>query len=214
MSKHTTPSPAEINSNFDPTHMSGEVFKPIPGYEGLYDVSDFGRVRSFKGLKPRVLKGNFLNSAGCPRVVLCRDGKTKYAYVHRLVALAHLGPAPEGKPNAIHENDDKADNRLANICYGTQARTLRDKVNNGDRPKVIKTHCPQGHEYVVANTYDRANGKRQCIACYRTRSAAQYAAKTGRTIDFNEIADQKYIELTTAPGANLAPVHPRTLAAV
>lgn len=210
MSNYTLPDYRTINENFDPTPMLGEVFKPVPGYEGHYSVSNYGRVTSHKGKQTRVLKSGFLPT-GHLKVGLCRDGKMKTSRVHRLVALAHLGPAPADKSDVLHANDVKVDNRLSNLRFGTPAENHRDRVLNGGCPHANKTHCKYGHEFVVASTRT-ANGRRQCIACKNARNAAYYAAKTGRAFNVTEDADRRYIELTTAPDADLTPVISITLA--
>lgn len=210
MSNFTIPDYKVINENFDPTPMIGEVFKPVSGYEGMYEVSSFGRVRSFKGNTTRILKG-CPNSNGYPLVSLFRDGKTKSFNVHRLVAAAHLGPAPADRPHVLHADDVKANNRISNLRYGDDSANKRDRVLNGNDPDARKTHCPQGHAYVHANTYVR-NGRRYCISCQRARAAAAIAKKYGRAYDVNEDADRRYIELTTEPGADMSPALSQTLA--
>lgn len=89
-----------------------EIWKPVLNYEGLYEVSNFGRVKSLisgKILKPRKRNDGYLS------VVLCENGKTKMFYVHRLVYSAFNGEIPAGL-QVNHINDkDKTDNRLCNL---------------------------------------------------------------------------------------------------
>ena len=89
-----------------------ERWKDVVGYEGLYEVSDMGRVRNGK---KRIL---FLRSDpnGYPNVCLCKDGVKKSYRVHRLVSRAFLGDLPEGYCTD-HINRDKTDNRLCNLRY-------------------------------------------------------------------------------------------------
>ena len=95
-----------------------EIWRDIDGYEGLYQVSNFGRVKSFQRGKPRILKA-FLNS-GYLSVVLYRDHKVKQCLVHRLVALAFI-PNPEDKPLVNHINGVKTDNCVENLEWATAA---------------------------------------------------------------------------------------------
>ena len=105
-----------------------EVWKDIEGYEGLYQVSDLGRVRSLdrvvRGanaystdytirLKGRILnKGTALN--GYQFVVLSKEGKHKHATVHRLVAEAFI-PNPDNLPEINHKDENKANNVVSNL---------------------------------------------------------------------------------------------------
>lgn len=89
-----------------------ETFKAVPGYEGLYEVSDLGKVKSLKTGK--ILKlGKYHSGYLC--VTLCKDGKHKKFLVHRLVYAAFNGEIPPGL-EVNHINDkDKTDNRLCNL---------------------------------------------------------------------------------------------------
>ena len=81
--------------------MSEEIWKNIDGYDGKYQVSNLGRVRSFKYKTPRILKP-YLDEHGYYRVTLCRDNKPKHRFVHQLVE--HL-------PNLTVSHGEKPGNR-------------------------------------------------------------------------------------------------------
>jgi hypothetical protein len=95
-----------------------ELWKEIPGYEGLYEVSNIGNVKSLNYNhtgKPELLKMP-LASAGYPRVVLCREKKKRTFYVHQLVAMAFLGHCPDKMEIHVdHINNIKTDNRVENL---------------------------------------------------------------------------------------------------
>ena len=163
----------------DATH---EHWRDVVGYEGSYQVSDHGRVRSvarpiatsFKGaprIKPvreRILKYT-LDRAGYPTVSLYSGGKStrRQAKVHRLVLEAFVGPAPDGTI-CCHWNDIKADNRLANLRWDTPSANNHDIVRNGNHAAANKTHCKRGHPFTPENTYViKLTGSRQCRACVR-----------------------------------------------
>lgn len=91
-----------------------EIWKDIKGYEGLYQVSDLGRVRSLKFGKVRVLSAR-KNSVGYLSVVLCKDGK-KSCLIHRLVAQAFL-PNPDGYGEVNHKDENPLNNVVNNIEF-------------------------------------------------------------------------------------------------
>ena len=114
-----------------------ESWKPIVGYEGLYEISDHGRVRSLK----RVVRLNeFTNRhqediimkavlSGPQRqylkVSLANNGVKKIFAVHRLVALHFIAPV-EGKNFVLHNDDDPLNNHVSNLRWGTQSENMRD----------------------------------------------------------------------------------------
>lgn len=89
-----------------------EIWKDIPGYEGLYQVSDYGRVRSLWYGKIKVLKPG--NHRGYYVVKLCKNGKKKHHSIHRLVVETFIGPIPK-RMVVNHKNENKLDNRLDNL---------------------------------------------------------------------------------------------------
>ena len=100
-----------------------EVWKSIMGYEGLYEVSNLGRVRSldreivrYNGthIKRGKMKAICNISNGYKGVNLCKDGKQKTHKVHRLVAQAFL-PNPNNLPQVNHKDEDKTNNRVDNL---------------------------------------------------------------------------------------------------
>ena len=90
--------------------MKSETWKPVPGYDGKYEVSDKGRVRLYIAQS--------LDSDGYVMANLRKNGAAKTHKVHRLVLLAFVGPCPDGM-EAIHRDNDKQNNRLENLCWGT-----------------------------------------------------------------------------------------------
>ena len=108
--------------------MTEEEWRPVPGYEGLYEVSDLGRVRSLKFSPPRAI-GQGASSHGYLQVGLSHRGeRVRMFRVHRLVLEAFRGPCPSGM-EALHGNNDRADASLVNLAWGTPAR------NQGDRAR-------------------------------------------------------------------------------
>ena len=95
--------------NFD-----NEQWRDIAGYEGMYQVSDLGRVRSLKYGKVRVLKPG-KNRGGYLSVLLYKDRKHNRLYVHRLVAQAFIPNDDDTKIYINHINEDKTENKVSNI---------------------------------------------------------------------------------------------------
>lgn len=124
-----------------------EGWKDITGYEGIYQVSSWGRVRSVdrkvrmvskKGRellvdrKGRVLK-QFYGSSGYLQVCLCKEAHLKSQMVHRLVAKAFLTPV-YGKLEVNHINGEKEDNSIANLEWCNSAENKRHAYKTGLRP--------------------------------------------------------------------------------
>jgi hypothetical protein len=118
-----------------------EIWKDIPGYEGRYQVSDQGRVRSVdrvvqsinhytrqpfdRHLKGQILRPGRFTSSGHVSVIL--GHKAWCSPVHTLVMLAFVGPCPEGM-EVCHNNGIASDNRLANLRYDTRSENVKDVV--------------------------------------------------------------------------------------
>ena len=98
--------------------MSKEHWKPVPEYEGLYEVSNSGQVRSVYRYKT-ILKP-MISNAGYERVDLFKDRKRKQFSVHRLVALAFI-ENPEGKPFVNHKDENKLNNEASNLEWVTHS---------------------------------------------------------------------------------------------
>lgn len=107
-----------------------EIWMPVVGFEGLYEVSDQGRVKSLFTKKERIIKP-FTNNSGYLRVNLHKKGqKPKKFYVHRLVALSFI-PNPLNKPEANHQNGNTLDNRLENLNWMTSKENTAHAIELG-----------------------------------------------------------------------------------
>jgi hypothetical protein len=87
---------------------------PIRGYEGLYSVTDDGRIWSHKSKKYLSLS----NRSGYLAATLFKDGKDKKVLVHRIVAETYI-PNPQGKPQINHKDGKKRNNRVSNLEWAT-----------------------------------------------------------------------------------------------
>ena len=128
-----------------------EIWRPVVGYEGLYEVSNTGQVRSVgryyvNSLGKRFfLKGKILslsdNGRGYLRTVLKKDNKESSKYIHRLVAEAFILNV-DGLPAVNHKDEDKTNNSVDNLEWCTA------KYNNNygtKNERVIKTKIEKGY---------------------------------------------------------------------
>jgi hypothetical protein len=151
-----------------------ERWLDVVGYEEIYQVSDYGRVRSLDRVncRGRRLKGKILklskNPTGYLSVDLCNGQKRTKKKVHVLVLEAFRGECPEGK-ESCHYDGNPANNCLENLRWDTHSSNIFDKVRHGTHPQAQKTHCPQGHPYDRENTYKYPNGNRRCRECHKLR---------------------------------------------
>lgn len=152
-----------------------EVWRPVPGFEGRYEVSDRGRVRSLRE------RGRF-GAHDCLRPVplILRAGLNRgYVYVHiaskmrklhRLVLEVFVGPCPEGH-EAAHLNGVRTDNHAENLAWKTHAENEHDKVVHG----TVRTGDRNGthtHPERVTRGESRPAAKLTAAAVREIRAAA------------------------------------------
>ena len=128
-----------------------EIWKNIAGFERLYQVSSFGRVKSFYGKKEHILKAQKI-SHGYLNVILYKDGIKNNWLVHRLVANAFI-PNPDNLPMINHKDENKQNNLVSNLewCdanynanYGTRNKRMTDKLINGSLSKKVGQYSKDG----------------------------------------------------------------------
>lgn len=117
-----------------------EIWKPVYGYDGLYEVSSTGDVRSVDRIAthqmggPLKLRGKKLsvhvNPKGYCTYALCRHGKLKTFAAHTLVLEAFVGPRPEGQ-EACHLDGNRQNPRLDNLRWDTRVENQRDRLVHG-----------------------------------------------------------------------------------
>ena len=151
----------------------GGEWRPIPGLEGRYEVSDQGEVRSLLAHRgqpgPRLLTPA-TDNRGYLQVRLTWPGsRQRTLRVHQIVALAFIGERPEGLETR-HLDGDKLNNQLSNLAYGTPSENRADSIAHGTHRNqwMGVTHCARGHELTPENTYVW-RGWRKCRRCGRDR---------------------------------------------
>lgn len=158
-----------------------EVWKPVVGYEGLYEVSSFGGVRSVdytivnsrdilhnrKG-RPLSLK----NDSGYIRATLYKNKYTKVAAVHRLVALAFI-PNPDNKPVVNHKDFDKSNNNVGNLEWCTDLENVRHSHSHG-RLKI--------HKFTKEDDMRSAEVKRKDCFCVKNGIRSEFTSLTDMAI--------------------------------
>jgi len=118
-----------------------ERWKAIPDFPG-YEVSDCGRIRSFKkygrGIqgKPHMMSAQ-TDGLGYQRISLYGESGRHTSYVHRLVALAFLGPCPDGL-ECCHNDGDASNNHVGNIRYDTHRSNQFDAIQQGSYSDIQK----------------------------------------------------------------------------
>lgn len=123
-----------------------EIWKDIPNYEGLYQASSLGRIRTVEGKttyterhgarhwKSRIMSGRGDYRKIGKRVSLWKNGVVKDWLVARLVAITFLGYPKNGANTVNHKNGDRLDNRLENIEWLSLADNIRHAFDTGLMP--------------------------------------------------------------------------------
>ena len=134
-------------NNFTETELTNERWKDIDGYDGMYQVSDLGRVRSRKSGEWKVMKQG-KTTLNYLQVCLYKNGKGKHLYVHRLVADAFIPNDDETKTIINHINEIPYQNFVNNLewCtqqYNTNYNDVQFRKKNSVRRKIEKLYDPE-----------------------------------------------------------------------
>lgn len=116
-----------------------EEWRAVPDFEGFYEVSNLGMIRSVgrkvkRGSRMLTVNGRIMCGSaagkGYRKIILCRNGKQTHRYIHNIVLEAFVAPRSEGM-EAAHGNGIRHDNRLSNLRWDTRAGNFADKIIHG-----------------------------------------------------------------------------------
>jgi hypothetical protein len=123
------------------------IWAPVVGFEGLYEVSDMGDIRSItrqvenshtgNKIGKRIIKSRIMRPAsGSNNITLRKNGKNYYFRLHQLILRAFIGPPPSVKEShGRHLDDTTSNNKLLNLAWGSPKDNYDDAVRNGKHGK-------------------------------------------------------------------------------
>lgn len=114
-------------------YIEGEIWKPVVGFEGLYEVSNLGRIKSLprNSTKGGLIKPYINPRLGCVYVGLCKNNKKYTIRLHKIVLQAFTDYDPDSGLVIDHLDGDKANNRLDNLEAVTQKVNAQRAIANG-----------------------------------------------------------------------------------
>ena len=175
-----------------------EIWKDVVGYEGLYKVSNKGKVFSVEriSLQGRKIGGQSLKPArskyGYLWVILCKNGKTKAKYIHRLVAQAFI-PNPNNFPQVNHIDEVKDNNNVKNLEWCTSKYNANHGTRNErsakTQSKKVKAINVETGEVITFNSAKEAGGEgygkgevsKACRGIYKSRRTGKLIGGDGHT---------------------------------
>ena len=139
-----------------------EIWRPIPEFEDLYEVSNYGRIKSFLGNHPRILKNRDCRKHNA--VSLRKSGDTVQLLVARIVLITFFGMPKDGQ-EVCHRNGNGYDDRIANLRWGSRSDNMADAARHGTAGTWMKTKTPiTSHQVVSIREERKAGAKLKDIA--------------------------------------------------
>ena len=173
-----------------------EEFRSVPGYEGLYEVSNFGNVKSLgndKTRKEKILKPVLVGSIGkyYYGLQLFKDGKREQFNIHILVAMVFLGHVPDGHKIVVdHIDNNKLNNRVSNLQLISQRENSSKDKKNGTSKYVGVTWNKDRDKWVSRITI---NGKFKYLGYFTSEEEAHEAYQNALKI-YHDGGDLSFME--------------------
>lgn len=147
-----------------------EIWESVKGYEGLYEISDLGRVkRIYKNGKTRILKPS-CNKQGYVQLALSKNNKLKTFKIHRLVAIAFIKNS-SNKREVNHIDGNKKNNSLNNLEWVTSKENIEHAIKTGLRNK---TNAKKINQYDLNNNF---------LATWSSLKEAQISCNVSHIVD-------------------------------
>ena len=170
-----------------------ETWKAVVGFEGLYEVSDAGRVRSLPrkvlsvnrwGPTTVSLPGKMLTLLtsyhGYYKVLLSKQGKATNKLVGTLVAEAFIGKRPPGLL-VLHSDGNAKNNAVSNLRYGTQQDNMQDSIKHGTRPNGAGHYASKLTVEAVKHIRSSDKSNAELARLYVVATSAVRLARIGKT---------------------------------
>ena len=161
-----------------------EEWRPVPGYEGRYEVSSLGNVRSLgnaKRPKGRMLAKQYRDGYASVTLYNGAPGRTSgnKVKVGRLVLLAFVGPKPSDKRDMCHRDTNRANDSLPNLYWGTRSENMKDTVRTGRICGEQSVHCKLSYKEVQKIRSSKDSGK-QLAARYGVSQSLISMVRSGK----------------------------------
>lgn len=159
-----------------------EIWLPVVGYEGYYEVSNLGHIRNCR-IKKFGPKGDCLRPQKIGKylgVNLCANGKSKVFLIHRLVAGAFLGPCPPSR-DVNHKDGDRTHNAVDNLEYVTRRENIDHSMRMGLTPKGERIPYAKLSEFSVSEIRQSDERTQVLAEKYGVDTTTILLAKAGKT---------------------------------
>lgn len=172
--------------------MEGEIWKDIKGFEGIYQVSNLGRIKSFRSNKNyfykdkkkfKILRGTIMNNGYRIVTLVSMTGKHSFCLVHRLVAEAFI-PNPLNKKDVDHINTIRTDNKVSNLRWATRKENCMNPITYRRTCADRRKRAKRGRDNTNAKPIYQYNRDMNLIGSYiSVREASEATGIKMRRID-------------------------------